>query len=49
VCVCVRCLVQVSDQLHNATTSLQVNVLDDNDNAPVFTESSYEVQHFTNY
>ena len=34
---------QVSDQLHNTTTSVIVNVVDDNDNAPVFARSSYEV------
>jgi len=36
-------VVQVSDQLHNTTTSVIVNVLDDNDNAPVFIQSGYEV------
>ena len=39
-------MVQVSDQLHNTTTSVIVNVLDDNDNAPVFTQSGYEVNFF---
>jgi len=39
--------VQVSDQLHNTTTSVIVNVLDDNDNAPVFTESGYEVNLYS--
>jgi len=40
-------MVQVSDQLHNTTTSVIVNVLDDNDNAPVFTESGYEVNLYS--
>jgi len=40
-------MVQVSDQLHNTTTSVIVNVLDDNDNAPGFTQSGYEVNFFS--
>lgn len=36
--------VWASDSLHNTTGEVKVQVLDVNDNAPVFTQVSYQVQ-----
>lgn len=37
------CYVQVSDEVHNSTTDLLINVIDDNDNGPVFDQTLYQV------
>ena len=34
---------QVSDEVHNSTTDLLINVIDDNDNGPVFDQTLYQV------
>ncbi len=36
-------LFQASDKLHNTTTELVINVMDENDNAPEFSQQSYQV------
>ena len=34
---------QVSDSLHSATTVVEVDIIDRNDNPPIFGQSFYEV------
>lgn len=36
-------VINASDMVHTDQTTIVVNVLDENDNAPVFTEQSYQV------
>ena len=35
---------QASDKLHTATTDLIIRILDENDNAPEFSQQSYQVR-----
>lgn len=37
------CQVYDEGQMHSAVTAVPVNIIDDNDNAPVFMKSSYQV------
>lgn len=39
-----RLRILASDEIHNATAEVLVNLIDDNDNPPVFGQQSYQVR-----